>query len=280
MVSHGVLNHIMQWLLDALACQTSGKPAAIISTLDLALLQKCFPCTQFVEYFARTCCLLPECQATRDMFLAWCSVMDILVASSNIVPVAGHLQLAVETALSLTVQAGFGNSMVPKFHWCLHYEAPMQNLAGLPSTWTTERKHKIARRYGNNLFNTSQYEDTLLKEIAFLREDAEYKHGSHLLEPYTASKKLHAYLHSNNIVRQGQHCEASSKAKLDSGHVCKVGDFVLYKVPNEERGELPLGYGHLECFLQTDGLKVVIVEPLSLKECSLDMKVAKWTPHS
>ena len=33
---------------------------------------------------------------------------------------------------------------------------------------------------------------------------------------------------------------------------------MLYKVPNEERGELPLGYGHLECFLQTNGLKVVI----------------------
>ena len=53
----------------------------------------------------------------------------------------------------------------------------------------------------------SQYKDTLPKEIAFLREDAKYKHDSHLLEPYTASKKLHAYLHSNNIIRQGQHCK-------------------------------------------------------------------------
>ena len=203
--------------------------------------------------------------------------MDILVASSNIVPVAWHLQLAIETALNLTIQVGFSNSMVPKFHWCLHYEAPMQSLAGLSSVWATEKKYKIARRYGNNLFNTSQYEDTLPKEIAFLREDAKY---SHLLEPYTASKKLHAYLHSNNIIRQGQHCEASRKPKLDSNHICKVGDFVLYKVPNEERGELPLGYGHLECFLQTNGLKVVIVEPLSLKEWSLNMKIAKWTPHS
>ena len=309
MVSHGVLNHIMQWLLDFLVksgmpniWQTLQQyfqlwtwPGALPGTGALhklfnhkkaqlkASASQMLSLYPVVEYFTRTCCLLPECQATKDMFLAWCSVMDILVASSNIVPVAGHLQLAVETALNLTVQAGFGNSMVPKFHWCLHYEAPMQNLAGLPSTWATERKHKIARRYGNNLFNTSQYEDTLLKEItashvAFLREDAEYKHGSHLLEPYTASKKLHAYLHSNNIVRQDQHCEASSKAKLDSGHVCKVGDFVLYKVSNEERADLPLGCGHLECFLQTDGLKVAIVEPLSLKEFSLDMKVAKWTP--
>ena len=88
----------------------------------------------------------------------------------------------------------------------------MQSLAGLSSVWAKEKKYKIARRYGNNLFNTSQYEDTLPKEIAFLREDAKY---SHLLEPYTASKKLHAYLHSNNIIRQGQHCEASSKPKLD-----------------------------------------------------------------
>ena len=41
---------------------------------------------------------------------------------------------------------------------------------------------------------------------------------------------------------------------------------MLYKVPNEKRAELPLGYGHLEYFLQTNGLKVVIREPLSLKE--------------
>ena len=90
---------------------------------------------------------------------------------------------------------------------------------------------------------------------------------------------------SRQLVAQGPADPRFQNAFADATGIFATND-VKYHV-NKRRAlrwaaehEVVARYGHLECFLETDGLKVVIVEPLSLKECSLDMKVAKWTPHS
>ena len=316
MASSGVLCHVMAWVLEALA--TSGMPNIWHTLQDYiqlwtwpgnlpgtSALHKLFSSKKvethrkhqkmvvsasellslypIVEYYLQTCCLLPDCQEQKHVYLAWCRVMDILVASSNVLPLPGHLLQTVETALALTVSAGYENIMVPKFHWALHYEDAMQRYQGLPSCWSLERKHKIARRYGTGLYNTTCYEDTLLKEVtadhlSVLKESATYQPGAHLLAPHLASRKLQAYLAETGIATAQHHCQVSNSAKLKCGSTCKVGDYVLHMLPQAPGSDFDFSAGRLECILQLGSLKVVIVQALTLKEHCWKKKVAKWSP--
>ena len=235
-----------------------------------------------VAYFLQSCCVFPEGQTHKDVYIAWCKVLDILVSSINFLPPAGYLLQAVEQALSLTVSAGYGGKLRPKFHWCLHFEQSMQMYSGLPSCWSLERKHKVARKYGSGLYNTSCYEDTLLKELtcdhlADLKQESVYKFGAYFVAPHPASSKLKAYLVSQGIVKTHHQCQTSNTARLGCGHVCKVGDCVLYKLPPSHQ-PCPFGAGYLECLLQCDGLQFAIVQALSFKEANMEKKVTKWVP--
>ena len=316
MCSNGVLCYIMEWVLEALA--NSGMPKVwetMCQYLQLWVwpghlpasksLQKLFN-TKKVEahrkaekmvmsaseilstysilcYFLETCCVLPENQAKKHVYLAWCHVVDILVASLHFLPQPGQLLQAVERAMSLTVKIGWGSSMRPKFHWALHFEQSMHRFGGLPSCWSLERKHKVARRYGSGLCNTTCYEDTLLKELtcdhlAHLKQEVFYKTGAHCVNPHSVSKQLQAHLVNQGIVTAHHTCQTSNTAKLDCGHVCKIGDCVLYKLPNPHHQPFAFGAGHLECLLECGNLTFAIVQALCLVDCNKCKAFAKWKP--
>jgi hypothetical protein len=314
--SNGVLCYIMQWALEAIA--TTDMPniwSTFCQYLQLwvwpgnlpgsAAFHKLFEAKKVethkkneklvmsasemlsiypvLAYFMETCCVLPACDVPKQVYLAWCHVLDLLVASTQHLPKPGQLLQAVQKALALTKAAGWAGSMRPKFHWCLHFEQALQQFDGLPSCWSLERKHKVARRYGSGLYNTNRYEDTLLKEptcdhLAHLKQEAAYRKGAYFLGPHPISNKLKAYLIAQGIAQSHHLCQASNAASMKSGHICKIGDCVLYKLPAEQHGAFPFGSGHLEYLLECDGMTCAILKAFSLKEVNVKKKVAKWVP--
>ena len=317
MCSNGVLRYIMEWVLEDLA--TTGMPKLwenvgqylqlwtwpghlagskgfhklfsnkkveshrkgekmVMSASEILSI---YP---VLAYFLETCCQLPEHQIKKQTYLAWCNVLDILMASINFLPHAGYLLQMVEAALALTVKAGWDGCMRPKFHWALHFEGAMQMYSGLPSCWSLERKHKVARRYGSGLFNTTCYEDTLLKELTcdhlkHLKEESVYKSEAHLVAPHPLSKKVQTHLVSQGIIQAHHNCQNSNTAKLECGQVCKVGDCIFFKLTNPDHQLFGNGAGYLQFLLQCDDLKLAIVQALSLLDFNLDKKVAKWKPN-
>ena len=74
-----------------------------------------------LQYFWRTCCLQPAVRNAKRALLGWLRVLDILVDAVVKPLFPGQLLKACEEAMSLTLKAGWGSMMRPKFHWALQY---------------------------------------------------------------------------------------------------------------------------------------------------------------
>ena len=63
--------------------------------------------------------------------------------------------------------------MIPKFHWLLHFPAWLKRFRTLISCFVRERKHKMVKRYANDMRNTRtnfdehSYEKSIMAEVRF-----------------------------------------------------------------------------------------------------------------
>ena len=69
-----------------------------------------------------------------------------------------QLQAAAENAIQSFQEADFGVPLMKKWHWLLHMPDFLQKHGNLPSTFTTERKHKTISAFATRLQKTSAFE--------------------------------------------------------------------------------------------------------------------------
>ena len=194
-----------------------------------------------LQHFWRTCCLQPEMQDAKAALLAWLHVMELLV-DAVVKPLwPGQLLASCEKAMVLTVAAGWGAVMRPKFHWTLHLESCYQRFGFLPACWSLERKHKTARKYGTASSNTVRFETSLLEEVtaehlACLGKDGDaFSLQAQVLQPHAATAKLKRMLMQYNVMGQEDECMTSSMIRLRHGAIVKRGDMVLHAAePGQE----------------------------------------------
>ena len=146
----------------------------------------------------------------------------------------GQLLKACEEAMSLTLKAGCGSMMRPKFHWALHYESCYQRFKCLLACWSLERKHKTARKDGAAATNTTRFDVSLLEEgtaehISLLGKEEAFSNQAHVVQPHPVSKKLKQLLVQNNLVLEHYACFTSTAIKLKYRATIKKGDMVLYR---------------------------------------------------
>ena len=234
-----------------------------------------------LEYFLHTCCPSPDHTPAKEACLSWLEVLSILVACAVQLPPAGLLLQTVERALSLTVAAGWGDQMSPKFHWCLHFEACLARFRCMPACWTLERKHKSVRKYGTAASNTSNFEQGLLEEtvaeqLALLSSDSPFRAGPHLLQPHPVSAKVMAQLRQSNIVSQSDSCNCSKECRLASGAVLQTGDVVLHHAAADNESPVPFCCGRLQWLIEVDGYVAGIVSRCEYVSHDTAKQVAKW----
>lgn len=113
--------------------------------------------------------LLPTgaCTTGCQAFLALAEVLDQLLAIPlGIVP-PRELQRSIASFLDACIAAKWRSLMHPKFHWLVHLPQHLASWGTLPTCWVHERRHKMVKRYAGDIRNTSNYERSVLKEVAF-----------------------------------------------------------------------------------------------------------------
>ena len=105
---------------------------------------------------------------------AYCAMAD-LIDLTQAIPLqlvsADMLEDAVGDFLKACLDCNLLNSMTTKFHWLVHFGFHVRKFEAkglgrmLPSCFVQERKHKVAKRYGENISNTSKFETSILQEI-------------------------------------------------------------------------------------------------------------------
>ena len=200
---------------------------------DALSLYNIVACYIFAVFMRANRCV-PEC--TAYLFLA--DVLDMLVASprGNVTP--AMLRAAIKKFLESCVRAGWRIFMHPKFHWLIHLYRELAHFKMLLSCWVHERKHKMVKRYSNDVRNTTSFEKTILSEVtchhlAELECESKFDLSVRLISPVRAAgPKLISFLASafsiegDNVVYT-----TSARARVSEFEVCRRQDVVLFLDP-------------------------------------------------
>lgn len=91
--------------------------------------------------------------------------------------------------------------MTIKFHYILHFARYVRKWGILPNCFVHERKHRLAKRYGNEVKNiTSEWEASVLREITckhihnLSSDDTLFETSAGLIEPFSARANVCSFL--------------------------------------------------------------------------------------
>lgn len=214
------------------------------------------------------------CVAQCQVFVELGNLLDMLQAIPvcNITP--QHLQCAVKDLFSSLVHAGWVGSFHSKFHWLVHSPAELGHLKCLPSCFTHERKHRLVKRFLQNVTNTTSLEKGVLSEVVAqdlfeARHSGTFSTTARLEKQSQASRQLISFLSKYMTF---EICYTSASLLLHPvGRVCK-GDFALYK---DDSSFLQAGEVWFHCEL--DGRLWTLMSACVLEEYSAPTCSALWS---
>ena len=142
-----------------------------------------------------------SCTKAITCFLALADPLDLIQGVIHIEPAADLIDDAVSNLLSRCLDCNYVGRMASKFHWFVHFGFHIRKFqeAGLgqmlPSCFVQERKHKVAKRYGQGISNTTKFKYSILNEIvcqelAQLEELDQFSQACRLVKKSVAPKKL------------------------------------------------------------------------------------------
>jgi hypothetical protein len=218
------------------------------------------------------------CVLACNAFLAMADLIDMFQATATKHVSPKQLSQTVYTFLKSCVDAGWEMYMHPKFHWLVHFPAHLKHHGFLPSCWVHERKHKVSKRYANDIKNTSVYELSLLKqvlshELALLKQPGLFKFDVCLIKPRKASAKAFEFLSSCfEVPLNADLCFTSSTVNLLPAGSCSKKDVVLLR--SDDGAVLAAGeiWMHSSC----NGRCMSLVSMWILVEYTEPTGFAKW----
>ena len=273
LLSSGVFNTCMFFMLSSLSClwhdiyerlhayvqlwELPGRAKMNLSTLFTAKRAKAnheahtFKCTASealslysIMYMFLQHIVVPAkvCEHECKAFLSMCELIDMIYAIPLQKVAAAALQRKVEQFFDDCKAAKMHDFIHPKFHWLYHMPSELQRHGMLPSCFTHERKHRMLKRYMNNICNTKCYETSVLKEVCCheLYDLYEFKDlaeepvmiNQHVLTQYTNKKFVNSILGTN---LDGMQC--ARVASLVPVGQCQTKDFVVLDIKSNNMYE-------------------------------------------
>ena len=104
-------------------------------------------------------------------YSAMADLLDLIQVIPLQIVSCDQLEDSVASFLQACLACNLLSSMTTKFHWLLHLPFHVKKFEAkglgrmLPSCFVQERKHKVAKRYAENICNTSRFETSILQEI-------------------------------------------------------------------------------------------------------------------
>ena len=209
-----------------------------------------------------------ECLA----FLALCDVLDMLTAVPLNIVTPEMLRGAVDAFLSACIAAEWEDYTHSKFHWSIHLAAELARHSALYTCFVQERKHKVAKRYGNEILNTVAFERSVLGEVhshhlAELRSGKVLHFGECMLrDPKRAKPPLVALLKKalgeDLVDAAADDVLWSNVAQLLPAGVCCRRDIVLIKSMAPNAGSNALVAGEVWLHASVSGQCITLVNLL------------------
>ena len=126
--------------------------------------------------------------------------------------------------------------MIPKFHWTVHLPRHLARFNCLPNTWVHERKHRVAKRYANDVKNLQIYERSVSKEIichnlADLAVSGIFDLCTAVIQPHRPTRALLAFLRGEiGPNATCDNCRTAAAARIGGkGDSCCKSDVVFIK---------------------------------------------------
>ena len=199
-------------------------------------------------------------QACRR-FLKLVELIEMLQSATrgiSITPSALHACIVEHSQCLLQT---YGDELwVPKNHMAMHLHEFLGKHGALISCFVHERKHKVVKRFGNQMCTMQSFEQTLLKDVLSVQLESLLEgppsEEVRLLQQRPASKKL------QGMVQEALSCSSevaqAAKAVHGGGFVCATGDVVVFNLHGEDMvGKVNF---HAEC----NGLLLTCVTPWDL----------------
>jgi hypothetical protein len=129
------------------------------------------------------------------------------------------------------------DAMPPKVHYCLHFPEFLRRLGYLPNCFVLERKHKLPKRFGNQVLNTSgAWEGSVLRDVS-CHHVWKLTDGTHLfgvgaclIDPSPPKKTMLKMLQQEFGARDDPQFATARCARINKWERCSVNDVVLARV--------------------------------------------------
>ena len=217
------------------------------------------------------------CDAECYVFLAFADVVDYISA----VPRGGvdpdMLRTAVCKFLYLFANTFGFDYMIPKFHWLLHFGSHLLNFGTLISCFVHERKHRMVKRYCNEILNTEEFEYSVLSEVVChhlnnLDCEAVFDFSVGLVAPRVAPRALRNFIKDTFDLGEYNNVRSASEARINALATCKRGDVVLVT----DGGFDTFVAGQVWYHVEIDGVTATILSLWALVNKNTDHCTAEW----
>ena len=225
-----------------------------------------------IAFFLET---MPAGHGLAAQVAAFCALADLLdlIASTAMYSVQPQtLREAVEAFYTKVNEAGWAKKAHSKFHWLVHFPQHLEKHRMLPGCLVHERKHRVAKRFADDVRNTTSYEQSLLRQmlahdVAAL-EDADWVCGGAplLLRPRMPTKK-EARIFQVWFPRQD--VLVALAANMRPG-ILSRGDYAVLKHKS------PMELVQLWLFLEVAGHALALVSQCSRRASQSSESCAVW----
>ena len=187
-----------------------------------------------------------------------------------------YVRSCVRNMLDACCAAGWQELLIPKFHWCIHFYRHLQRWGVLPTCWVHERKHKLAKRYGEDVFNTVQYSKTVLSEVLahqlyLVNLKGAFDDSVSLLHHGKAKQAIVDIMRSVGVPNTA--CiTVSRKARVGTGCLCCKGDVALIRSMDGEN----FVAGEVQMFICAEGVGSFALVNFWQLRSSSDCRSATW----
>ena len=212
--------------------------------------------------FVRAGLCVNECRA----YILLCDVLDMLMVMPRGHITYQHFHEATDKFLRACVDAGWADSMHPKFHWILLLVRELRKFGMLLTCWVHERKHRMVKRYTNNQRNTRTYERSVLAEITCqhmhcLSLESTFNSTVGLRDPISLCTPAITKSLQECLGAPGGECTTSKTARVSKFEVVRIADVVVF------RDVVGLLIGQIKRLVAIDDLPFAIIEhwPLESK---------------
>ena len=98
-------------------------------------------------------------------YLRLADLLDLITSIPHGVVTPDMIRTASNSFLSSLVAAGWRDFAHPKFHWIVHLARELHRWGMLLSCFVHERKHRMIKRYANQIFNSTGFDQSVLAEV-------------------------------------------------------------------------------------------------------------------